>query len=122
MEPLDSGLLPDSSRVPAPEPIRAALQQLEDRQARESGLDEGTPLRIVDGDIEIDLEYSPRSRFRFVVDEDGQAHVQYWTWHHARQCHELEADWPVNLDDPHTTARTAWYLIAQVHCAIDLKR
>ncbi|NKR65334.1 hypothetical protein GS491_26340 [Rhodococcus hoagii] len=57
-----------------------------------------------------------------VVDEDGQAHVQYWTWHHARQCHELEADWPVNLDDPNTTARTAWYLIAQVHCAIDLKR
>ena len=118
MEPLNTALLSDAARVPAPESIRAALQRLDAEQARAEGVDAQTPMRILDDELEVALEYSPRSRFRFVVDEDGFTHAQYWTWCHAQERHELEADWPVNLDDAETTARTLWQLIAQVHIAI----
>ncbi|NKS85635.1 hypothetical protein GS894_23855 [Rhodococcus hoagii] len=120
MEALNTGLVEDATRIPAPTKVVDALRRIIAEDFSELDI---TPqeidrlARYVDGEIEIDLEYAPGSRARFVRDRHGRAHVQYWTRRFDGGS-VLEGDWPVNPDDAETTARAIWYLVAQTHFAL----
>ncbi|NKS61655.1 hypothetical protein GS966_25710 [Rhodococcus hoagii] len=121
MEAFNTCLVEDATRIPAPAAVVDALRRIiaEDFYDLDMTAQEIDRMaRPVDGEIEIDLEYSPGSRSRFVHDRHGRAHVQYWTRRRLDGGMELEGDWPVNPDDPETTARAIWYLVAQTHFAM----
>lgn len=122
MEAFNTCLVEDATRIPAPAKVVDALRRIIAEDFCEHDLtsqDIDEIARAVDGEIEIDLEYAPRSRARFVRDRHGRNHVQYLIRRRDRDWElDLEGDWPVNPDDAETTARAIWYLVAQTHFAM----
>lgn len=120
MEALNTHLAEDANRILAPATVSSALRKIIAEDFAELELPDHVIdeiVRTIDGEIEIDLEYAPGSRARFVRDRHGRAHVQYWTRRFDGGA-VLEGDWPVNPDDAETTARAIWYLVAQTHFAM----
>jgi hypothetical protein len=92
-----------------------ALLRFLHRLYAEPGSDDTAPaVRIIHGDIEFGFNYGPTARIRLVRDHDGLDYVQYWHQDPATGTLVLQADWPANLADPDTAARTIWHLIEQV--------
>ncbi|NKR53098.1 hypothetical protein GS481_02870 [Rhodococcus hoagii] len=123
MEPISAHQFDDvdaATRIPAPVAIVDELRRMTAVDHRDLDLREEdvvVPVRIIDDEIEVSLfNLAPGARTRFVEDRHGRAHAQYWT-RQEDGTPFLQCDWPVNLDDIETTARTIWYLIVQTHYA-----
>jgi hypothetical protein len=104
------------TELPVPSNLIGPLRAVEARELRRNDEDwspDETSFAVVDGELVVDLEFSQDGRCRFVRTPDGCAHVQYLTRSRERG-YVLEADWPVNMDDVETIARTIWTMIGQV--------